>query len=141
MYATLERKYESYIKEVRGLEGQLADYNLAMDKTRAGTNPNEILHFNGTGEEEPTAQSGVDDVFMAKSDKLQLVRQCEDEIAMVHQAAEKKIQKLDPHRQQHYKNMMEKNKRISSQVNGMQNELEQMNKQIMTEKYAARRPQ
>ena len=35
-YAQLERKYESYIKEVRQLEGQLADYNLAMDKTRTG---------------------------------------------------------------------------------------------------------
>ncbi len=132
MYATLERKYESYIKEVRGLEGQLADYNLAMDKTRAGTNPNEILHFQMALERKNQQHKvELDDVFMAKSDKLQLVRQCEDEIAMVHQAAEKKIQKLDPHRQQHYKNMMEKNKRISSQVNGMQNELEQMNKQIM----------
>jgi len=36
-YQQYERKYESLIKEVRGLEGQLADYNLAMDKHRART--------------------------------------------------------------------------------------------------------
>jgi hypothetical protein len=30
----LERKYEGLIKEVRELEGSLADYNLAMDKSR-----------------------------------------------------------------------------------------------------------
>lgn len=29
-----EKKYESLIKEVRALEGDLADYNLAMDKSR-----------------------------------------------------------------------------------------------------------
>jgi len=32
----LERKYEGLIKEVRSLEGDLADYNLAMDKARTG---------------------------------------------------------------------------------------------------------
>lgn len=36
-YAQLERKYETLIKEVRNLEGNLADYNLAMDKSRTGT--------------------------------------------------------------------------------------------------------
>jgi intraflagellar transport protein 74 len=29
-----ERKYDTLIKEVRSLEGDLADYNLAMDKSR-----------------------------------------------------------------------------------------------------------
>jgi hypothetical protein len=31
-YITLEKKYDDLIKEVRNLEGQLADYNLALDK-------------------------------------------------------------------------------------------------------------
>lgn len=131
-YATLERKYESYIKEVRSLEGQLADYNLAMDKTRAGTNPNEILQFQmALRNKNSEHRRDVDDVFEAKNEKHQLIHKCENEIASIHQAAEQKIQKLDPHRQQHYKNMMEKNKNVSNQVNGMQNELEQMNKQIL----------
>ena len=33
----LERQYETLIKTVRGLEGELADYNLAMDKSRTST--------------------------------------------------------------------------------------------------------
>jgi intraflagellar transport protein 74 len=32
--AQLDRRYEAAIKEVRALEGDLADYNLAMDKSR-----------------------------------------------------------------------------------------------------------
>jgi intraflagellar transport protein 74 len=109
-YATLERKYESYIKEVRGLEGQLADYNLSMDKTRAGTNPNEILQFQmALRSKNSDHRRDVDDVFEAKNEKHQLIHKCENEIANIHEMAEQKIQKLDPHRQQHYKNMMEKN--------------------------------
>lgn len=33
----MERNYEGLIKTVRGLEGDLADYNLAQDKARTGT--------------------------------------------------------------------------------------------------------
>jgi chromosome segregation ATPase len=41
-YVTLERKYESLIKDVRKYEGELADYNLALDKYRSDTKPEDI---------------------------------------------------------------------------------------------------
>ena len=41
-YLTLERKYETLIKEVRRYEGELADYNLALDKHRSDTKPDDI---------------------------------------------------------------------------------------------------
>jgi len=41
-YLTLERKYESLIKDVRKYEGELADYNLALDKYRSDTKPEDI---------------------------------------------------------------------------------------------------
>ena len=45
-YLTLERKWDTLIKEVRGLEGELADRNLAQDKQRSGTKPEDIdAHF------------------------------------------------------------------------------------------------
>ena len=82
-----------------------------MDKTRAGTNPNEILQFQmALRSKNSDHRREVDDVFEAKNEKHQLIHKCENEIANIHEMAEQKIQKLDPHRQQHYKNMMEKNK-------------------------------
>lgn len=39
---TLERKYEALIKDVRKYEGELADYNLALDKYRSDSKPEEI---------------------------------------------------------------------------------------------------
>ena len=46
-YLTLERKYETLIKDVRKYEGELADYNLALDKYRSDTKPEDIeaLHI------------------------------------------------------------------------------------------------
>jgi len=41
-YVTLERKYEALIKDVRKFEGELADYNLALDKYRSDSKPEEI---------------------------------------------------------------------------------------------------
>eukprot|EP00957_Ditylum_brightwellii_P032050 2430378-Ditylum_brightwellii.AAC.1 len=38
----LERTFEELLQEVRGLEGTLADYNLAIDKMRSGSDPEEI---------------------------------------------------------------------------------------------------
>ena len=40
----LERKYESSLKNKEHLEGELADYNLALDKTRTSTDP-EVIHL------------------------------------------------------------------------------------------------
>jgi intraflagellar transport protein 74 len=40
--AQLERKYDTLLKNKEALEGQLADYNLAMDKTRTSTDPEDV---------------------------------------------------------------------------------------------------
>ena len=41
-YNQLERRYELVMREVRGLEGELADYNLALDKLRNHTTLDEL---------------------------------------------------------------------------------------------------
>ncbi len=41
----LERRFDGAIKEVRALEGELADYNLAMDKARTNVEASEISAF------------------------------------------------------------------------------------------------
>jgi len=42
-YVDLEKQYDTLINEVRRLEGELADQNLAQDKYRAGTKPDDIM--------------------------------------------------------------------------------------------------
>jgi len=39
----LQRRHDKLFEEVRSLEGTLADYNLAMDKARGGTEASELM--------------------------------------------------------------------------------------------------
>jgi hypothetical protein len=44
-YVQLEKRYEGLIRSKENLEGQLADYNLALDKTRTSTDPEGRCHM------------------------------------------------------------------------------------------------
>ncbi len=45
MFSSLEKRYDQLIKQVRNLEGDLADYNLALDKQRTDTRPEEVQYM------------------------------------------------------------------------------------------------
>merc|ERR1719327_1692611 len=68
-YLTLERKYETLIKDVRRYEGELADYNLALDKHRSDTKPEDIenlyLHIKNQNDKQ---RSHLDNLFGDKRD-------------------------------------------------------------------------
>ena len=68
-YVNLERKYESLIKDVRKCEGELADYNLALDKHRSDTKPEDIdalyMHIRNQNEKQ---KQHLDGLFGEKRD-------------------------------------------------------------------------
>ncbi len=64
-HSNLERKYDTIMKEVRLLEGQLADFNLALDKLRTNTNIGEINEaFNHMRQRNEMESKNVDDIFL-----------------------------------------------------------------------------
>jgi predicted nuclease with TOPRIM domain len=68
-YLTLERKWDTLIKEVRGLEGELADRNLAQDKQRSGTKPDDIeAHFYHIKNQNDKQKQVLDRLFGEKRD-------------------------------------------------------------------------
>jgi intraflagellar transport protein 74 len=68
-YLTLERKYEALIKDVRRYEGELADYNLALDKHRSDTKPEDIealfIHIKNQNDKQ---RQHLDALFAEKRD-------------------------------------------------------------------------
>lgn len=70
LYQKLEQKYEDLNKEVRELEGGLADYNLAVDKERTGTKPQEIsdiiVHLKN---QTSRYRAQLDDIFIERKDQ------------------------------------------------------------------------
>lgn len=64
-YGLLERKYDVIVREVRQLEGSLADFNLALDKHRTNTDLNEIKNtYNVLKAKNDVDRKTIDQVFM-----------------------------------------------------------------------------
>lgn len=80
-YVNLERKYESLIKDVRKCEGELADYNLALDKHRSDTKPEDIdalyMHIRNQNEKQ---KAHLDGLFGEKRDMENEIASYEQQI-------------------------------------------------------------
>jgi intraflagellar transport protein 74 len=80
-YLTLEKKYETLIKDVRRYEGELADYNLALDKYRSDTKPEDIealfMHIKNQNDKQ---RANLDNVFAEKRDMENEIGRIESQI-------------------------------------------------------------
>lgn len=96
-YVTLERKYETLIKDVRKYEGELADYNLALDKYRSDSKPEEIeavyMHIKNQNDKQ---RGHLDQLFAEKRDMENEVSNMESQIANITLANESRLNDLDP---------------------------------------------
>ena len=130
-YAQLERKYESYIKEVRQLEGQLADYNLAMDKTRTGSDPADLAQYQARLKEKNDYEKReVDNIFMRRKQRDELVQKCEQEISALQRQAEEKIEQLAPQKLQEYRQLVQSNAMGQQKAARLRQELDQINHKV-----------
>ena len=66
-YSSLEKRYETLLKAKENFEGELADYNLAMDKTRTSTDTEDVRHMSlQVQEKNKQTALEVDRVFMLR---------------------------------------------------------------------------
>ena len=109
-YLTLERKYEALIKDVRKYEGELADYNLALDKYRSDTKPDDIealfMHIKNQNDKQRTHLDGL---FAEKRDVETEIQNSEQEIQQIAYANESKLNDLDPEQRNDYEKLKEEN--------------------------------
>lgn len=130
-YQNYERKYESLIKEVRSLEGQLADYNLAMDKSRTSTDPREIHHyFQSLKARNEHEAKEIDNVFLRRQDRDRQTHRIEEQIARLNEMAAAKMNALPRDKQEMYGRLLDENRHLAEDLNGKQSELERLNREI-----------
>merc|ERR1719401_3366720 len=97
LYASLEKRYDSLVKMVRTLEGELADYNLATDKQRTDTRPEEVHHMYLIMKQQNDHQrSDVDQVFLEKKSHEEELQRMQEEIASIQKQSEERLNELHP---------------------------------------------
>lgn len=106
----LERKYEFLIKEVRRLEGELADYNLALDKQRTETRPEDIYMMHEHVQMQNDRQRNqLDDLFLDRKQYEDQIAEFEGSIQLINQQIELKVNSLDPETRKEYENLQQEN--------------------------------
>lgn len=127
----LDKKYDALIKEVRSLEGDLADYNLALDKSRTSVDATEIQQYHQAlkRRNEGTSRE-VDAVFVERQERERGVARLEDKMREIQAAAEARINALPPPQVAEYRALMDENKSLSQEIQKYQSDLEATNQQI-----------
>lgn len=129
--ATMERKYDTLLKEVRKLEGDLADYNLAMDKSRTAIDASDInqVYFAVKRRNDEFSRE-LDRVFLERQEREKGAARLDEAIHELNRAAEARINSLPPALIAEYRSLTAENHAMANEANNAQNELENINAQI-----------
>lgn len=127
VYASLEKRYDNLVKTVRSLEGDLADHNLATDKQRTDTRPEEVHHMYTIMKSQNEQQrADVDQILLEKRSHEEEIGRMEQEIASIARAAEDRLNELHPDQRREYEELREESKRLSSDLGEARDELDQV---------------
>ncbi len=128
---SLERRYEDLVSQVRTLEGELADHNLAMDKHRAHTDPSELLHFRDVlrRRNEEEAQE-IDRIFLRRQEQERGVERLLQQLSELEARNEARLDGLRPEAKTEYRRILERNLEHSGKVATLQAELEAVSQRI-----------
>jgi len=127
----MERRYEETIKEVRSLEGKLADFNLALDKLRTNTDITEIkdthdqLKFDNERD-----RKQIDELFVESKRCHEETARMEAKIQQLHKTAAEHMETLGPEFQREYEAMNKMNLAYKSEIEAKEDELESLDHKI-----------
>ena len=131
-FLTLERQYEALIKDVRKYEGELADYNLALDKYRSDTKPDDIealyMHIKMQNDKQ---KNQLDALFSEKRDMESEIQNAEDEMQQISYHNESKLNELDPEQRNEYEKLKEENIQLNGDIQNSRNELEDVHSRLV----------
>merc|ERR1719191_2149930 len=115
-------------RTVRNLEGDLADYNLALDKHRTDAHPEEVNHmYMFLKSQNDQHRSELDQCFLEKKSHEEEVKKMDEELDQIKKAAEDRLNELHPDQRQEYEQLQEENKLIASELGEKRNHLEEVN--------------
>merc|ERR1719353_2682569 len=130
-YQSLEKRYELLVKSVRELEGDLADNNLARDKMRTDTQPEEVQHMYLLMKQQNDQLRGdVDQVFLEKRSHEEEIQLMQTEMQAITKGAEERLNELHPDQRHEYERLAEESSRLGRELQESRGELEQVSDRL-----------
>lgn len=116
---------------MRKLQGDLADYNLIVDKSRTKTDPQEIaLVYQQLKARNDAERRRVDEVFSERHEKEQDIKQVEHDIAQVQSVAEEKLNMLSQQQRMDYAQLQDDYSRLEADIQQKQTTYDNLCRQV-----------
>lgn len=131
----LEKKMELLLREVREREGSLADYNLALDKHRSGTRPEDMERYeNQLNDQNEKLSRDVDNVFQRRSEceaaTESMQKQIDEEKRRTAARMGEIVNELGPQKGQLYQQLLAENERLEPQLNSLYGQFEEVSAEL-----------
>ncbi|XP_064863739.1 intraflagellar transport protein 74 homolog [Oncorhynchus nerka] len=125
VYLSYEKRAEGLAGELKDLQGQLADYNMLVDKLNTNTEMEEVINdFNMLKAQNDREAQSMDVIFTERREKEEMICAVEEEMEREKQAADDIIKKMSPEKQDQYAAMKATNDELLQELDGRQEELD-----------------
>lgn len=135
----LETHHAKLTAEVRELEGTLADYNLAMDKQRSGTRPEDLLNIKEhISLQNRKLRTQVDHIFTERKNVEEKIAMMEERVAELKSTADLKLNELSQTERQEYRRYEQELKEAEAEFQTRMAKLEEISRRCVEQESAIR---
>ncbi|XP_026874634.2 intraflagellar transport protein 74 homolog [Electrophorus electricus] len=125
VYLSYEKRAEGLAGEIKDLQGQLADYNMLVDKLNTNTEMDEVINdFNMLKAQNDRQAQSIDVIFTERREKEDMIQAVEEEIEREKQAADDIVKKMSLEKQTKYAEMKANNEELLQELDVRQEELD-----------------
>ncbi|XP_018412040.1 PREDICTED: intraflagellar transport protein 74 homolog [Nanorana parkeri] len=127
VYLSYEKRAEALAIEIKEQQGQLADYNMLVDKLNTNTDMEEVLNeYNMLKSQNDRESQSIDIIFTERQAKEDLIRGVEEDIEREKRAAENIIKNMSEEKQAVYFSTKAKNEQLLKELEIQQEELDSL---------------
>ncbi|XP_076867458.1 intraflagellar transport protein 74 homolog [Brachyhypopomus gauderio] len=127
VYLSYEKRAEGLAGEIKDLQGQLADYNMLVDKLNTNTEMDEVINdFNMLKAQNDRQAQSIDVIFTERREKEDMIQAVEKGIEREKQAADDIVKKMSPEKQAMYAEMKASNEELLQELCARQEELDML---------------
>lgn len=131
VYGQLEKRFQDISKEVLGLEGTLADYNLAADRQRSRVKPEDIksiyIHLKHQNDR---YREQLDEMFIERKKQEEEIKEIEQELREIADTASIKVNELDTEQRKEYDKLNGEKNIVTADLNRSRMELDELEKKV-----------
>uniref|UniRef100_A0A3P8SWG9 Intraflagellar transport 74 n=1 Tax=Amphiprion percula TaxID=161767 RepID=A0A3P8SWG9_AMPPE len=125
VYLSYEKRAEGLAAEIKDLQGQLADYNMLVDKLNTNTEMEEMINdYNILKAQNDSEAESIDSIFTERREREEAIRAMEEEIRRERRVADEVIQAMPAAKQEKYFTMTTTNEELLQELTVLQEELD-----------------